>query len=50
MKTEDRPERTMAIRMFVRLAIGKLRAMFSADQSSISNVATMRTGIESKLL
>jgi hypothetical protein len=50
INTDDKPERIMAIIMFDLLSTGKLRVMFSEDQSSRSKVATMSTGIERRLL
>lgn len=50
MKTEETPVMIMAMKMPLRSASGKLRARLAADQSSTSRVATMRTGMERRLL
>jgi hypothetical protein len=50
MKTDERPERIMAIKMLLRSVRGKLRSIFAGDQSSTTRVKTISTGIERRLL
>ena len=50
MNTDERPEKTMAITILLRCAVGKFRSMFSEDQFSRKREATRRIGIESRLL
>lgn len=50
MKTVDRPERTIAKKMLLRLFGGKLRSILVEDQSSTQRVSTIRTGIDKRLL
>lgn len=50
MKTDDRPDKTMAKKMLDRFMGGKLRRMFSDDQSSRKRVHSTNKGIESRLL
>lgn len=50
MKTEERPEKTMAMMIELRSAAGKLRARFALDQFSRKSEQTRRTGMERRLL
>ena len=50
MKTDDRPEKTIAMTMLLRCAAGKFRSIFSEDQFSKKRDATRRMGIERRLL
>jgi hypothetical protein len=50
MKTDERPDRTMARMMLLRESAGKLRARFALDQSSTKMEAMRSTGIVRRLL
>lgn len=50
IKTEDRPENTMAAIMLLRDSIGKFFITFSEDQFSMKTEARRRMGIERTLL
>ena len=50
MKTEERPENTMAAMMLLRDSTGKFFATFSDDQFSMKTEAMRRMGIERTLL
>ena len=50
IKTEDRPENTMAAMMLLRDSIGKFFITFSEDQFSMKTEARRRMGIERTLL
>lgn len=50
MNTDERPDRTMAKKMLDRFTGGKLRRMFSEDQSSRKRVQSTNKGIERRLL
>ena len=50
MKTDERPEKTMAMSMPLRWAGGKFRVMFSADQFSSRREQATRMGMERRLL
>ena len=50
MKTEERPENTMAAMMLLRWSMGKFFATFSEDQFSTKMEAMRRIGIERTLL
>lgn len=50
MKTEERPEITMAVIIELRCSIGKFLATLADDQSSMNREATSRIGIVRRLL
>jgi len=50
MKTEDRPEKTMARMMPLRFSAGKFLARFVLDQFSRRMLQMRRMGIERRLL
>ena len=50
IKTEERPENTMAATMLLRDSIGKFFITFSEDQFSMKTEARRRMGIERTLL
>ena len=50
IKADDKPERTMAKKMLLRWSGGKLRVIFSDDQSSTRKVKIIKTGIDRRLL
>ena len=50
IKTEERPENTMAAIMLLRDSIGKFFITFSEDQFSMKTEASKRIGIERTLL
>lgn len=50
MKTEDKPEKIMAMNMRFLCRGGKLLAMLVEDQSSTKSEAAMRMGIDKTLL
>jgi hypothetical protein len=50
MKTVDRPEKIMAMKMLLRAAAGKFKEMFSAVQFSTTSEQTTRMGMERRLL
>lgn len=50
MKTDERPENTIAAMIWLRRSIGKFFSMFSEDQFSTKIEATSRIGMERTLL
>lgn len=50
MKTEDRPEKIMAMTMLLRVSAGKFFMTLTEDQSSTTREQTKRTGMVSRLL
>lgn len=50
MKTDERPEATMAMMMLLRCSVGKLRARLAEDQFSRRMEQTRRMGMERRLL
>jgi hypothetical protein len=50
MKTEERPEKIMAMMMEFLWAMGKLRARFALDQFSRKREQMRRMGMERRLL
>ena len=50
MKTEERPEKTMAAIIWLRRSVGKFFSIFSDDQFSTKIEATKRIGMDRTLL
>lgn len=50
MKTEERPDKIMAMINLLRVSGGKFRLMFSDDQSSVTTEPMTRIGMDRRLL